>query len=63
MVYVGKEKMTETKVSLQIGNQPFARQRQATAQIQNAIVHSNFPENDRSHGRREALKKENRGFA
>jgi len=27
--------MTETEVSLQIGNQPFIRQSQMTAQIQN----------------------------
>ena len=52
--------MTETKISLQTGNQPFARQssseadrRQATAQIQNAITHTH----------REALKEENGDFA
>jgi len=29
--------MTETKVSLQIGNQPFVRQSRTTAQIQNHL--------------------------
>jgi len=45
--------MTETKLSLQIGNQPFVRQSRTTAQIQNAITHTH----------RETLKKENGGFA
>jgi len=61
--------MTETKVSLQIGNQPFIRQSQMTAQIQNAITHkfahslNHKSEDAKMLTHRETLKTGNRSFA